>query len=86
MQARNKHGDNPLRQALDLDDAGRLAETSGRCQEILEAVPDHTGALYLLAVIAHETGQPTQEVELIRRVLWLSSQIRRSATRSWGVT
>jgi protein O-GlcNAc transferase len=65
----NKHGDNLFQQALDLHEAGRLAEASELCQEILQAVPGHTEALYLLGVIAHQSGQRTQAVELIRQVL-----------------
>jgi protein O-GlcNAc transferase len=63
------HEDNLLRQALDHHRAGHLVEASALYHEILQATPDHTDVLYLLAVIAHQTSQPAQAVELIRRSL-----------------
>jgi protein O-GlcNAc transferase len=63
------HEDNSFRQALDHHRAGNLAAASELYQKILQATPDHTDVLYLLAVIAHQTSRPAQAVELIRRSL-----------------
>jgi protein O-GlcNAc transferase len=63
------HQYNLLQQALDHHRAGNLPEASRLYQEILLAKPDHTDALYLLAGIAHQSGQPARAVELLRRAL-----------------
>jgi protein O-GlcNAc transferase len=61
--------DRLFQEALDHHRARRLAEAAGVYQEILQARPDNTDLLYLLGLIAHQTGQPAQAVELIRRAL-----------------
>src|ERR1035437_2109619 len=68
-QALTEHEGNLFRLALDHHRAGHLTEASGLYQEILKARPDHTDILYLLGVIAHQTGQPAQAVQLMRRAL-----------------
>jgi protein O-GlcNAc transferase len=64
-----EHEDNLIEKALDHHRAGRLAEARGLYLSILKTTPDHREALYLLALIAHQTGQPAQAVELMRRLL-----------------
>jgi tetratricopeptide (TPR) repeat protein len=68
-EAVSEHKDSLFRQALDHYRARRLAEASGLYHEILQATPNHTDVLYLLGVLAHQTGQPAQAVELICRAL-----------------
>jgi predicted O-linked N-acetylglucosamine transferase (SPINDLY family) len=65
----SEHEDRLFRQALDHHRAGRLTEASGLYQEILLARPNHTDVLYLLGVIAHQTGQPARAVKLMRQAL-----------------
>jgi predicted O-linked N-acetylglucosamine transferase (SPINDLY family) len=64
-----EHEDNLIEKALDHHRAGRLAEARGFYLSILKTTPDHRETLYLLALIAHQTGQPAQAVELMRRLL-----------------
>ena len=72
-----EHEGNLLRQGLDHHRAGRLTEASAHYREILQAAPDHTDVLYLLGVIAHQTGQPAQAVDLIRRALAIALDAER---------
>jgi predicted O-linked N-acetylglucosamine transferase (SPINDLY family) len=63
------HQEKWFRKALEQHRAGNLREASRLYQKILQATPDHTDVLYLLAVIAHQTGEPARAVELSRRSL-----------------
>ncbi len=72
-----EHEGNLLRQGLDHHRAGRLTEASAHYQEILQAAPDDANVLYLLGAIAHQTGQPAQAVELIRRALAIAPDAER---------
>lgn len=56
-----------LRQARSLHRAGRPAEAAALCQEILQSVPDHPDALYLLAELALQLGQAGVSVRLAER-------------------
>lgn len=62
-------GDDWFREAMDHHRAGRLPEAAGLYQQVLKASPGHTDALYLLGVIAHQTGYHLQAIELSRRAL-----------------
>lgn len=57
--------DAALAQALRLHQAGRLVEAEGLYRQILDADPEHPGALHLLGVLAHQTGHHAAAAELI---------------------
>jgi protein O-GlcNAc transferase len=61
--------DDWFREALDHHRAGRLPEAAELYQKVLKASPGQTDALYLLGVIAHQTGYHAQAVELNCRAL-----------------
>ena len=46
-----------MRLATDHQSAGRLREAESVLREILKVVPKHAGAIHLLGVIAHQSGQ-----------------------------
>ncbi len=56
--------DAAFQHALEHHRAGRLAEAAGSYQKILQANSSHADALYLLGVIAHQTGHHIEAVEL----------------------
>ncbi len=56
-----------LSQALRSFSAGRLDETYAACDAILEGRPDHPGALHLLGIIAHASGDTSRARDLLRR-------------------
>ena len=43
----------------------RFGEAGGICNDVLQAAPDHPGALALLGVIAAQTNQPERAIELM---------------------
>jgi predicted TPR repeat methyltransferase len=49
--------------------AGRLADAARGYRQVLEHAPDHAGALNFLAIIAIQTGQPQQAIELLQRAV-----------------
>jgi protein O-GlcNAc transferase len=61
--------DAAFRKALALHQQGLLAEARGFYQQALRMEPRHFHSLHLLGVIAAQTNQPQQAVELIGRAL-----------------
>jgi predicted TPR repeat methyltransferase len=49
--------------------AGRLNEATRDFRQILEAAPDHAGALNYLGIIAIQAGQPAQAIDLLQRAV-----------------
>ncbi len=58
-----------LREAVSLQQAGRLAEAEGLYREVLRQAPDHPAALQYLAWIANRAGRAEEAIALIRRSL-----------------
>ena len=52
--------------------AGRLDMAEEICRRVVAAEPSHADALYLLGIIAYQTGQPTAAVEHIGRAIALN--------------
>ena len=46
-----------------------LMEARTLYERILEAVPDHAGALHYFGVLLHQTGDTAQGVEMVRKAL-----------------
>ncbi|HLK62087.1 MAG TPA: tetratricopeptide repeat protein [Bryobacteraceae bacterium] len=61
-----------LQQGLDHHREGRLPQAAECCQRILSADPQHVEALYLLAVIAHQSGQHEPAVGLLAQAISVS--------------
>lgn len=57
----------PLRQAILDFSAGRLEAARDACRELLAEAPEHTGALHLLGLIAHQAGDLGAAEQLLRR-------------------
>jgi protein O-GlcNAc transferase len=55
--------------ALAHHQAGRLAEAEAHYRQVLAAMPEHSGALHLLGVIAYQRGSPEMAVQLIERAI-----------------
>ncbi|MBK9161023.1 MAG: tetratricopeptide repeat protein [Nitrosomonadales bacterium] len=55
--------------ASQLQSQGRLQEAEHLLRQILQAQPQHTFALHLLGVIAHQAGKPELAIELIRQAI-----------------
>jgi protein O-GlcNAc transferase len=64
--------DHLFRQALDHHRAGRLAEAATHYQQILEAVPDHAGALSALGRVLKTAGRVEDAVPFLKRALLLT--------------
>ena len=62
-----------LNNAIQAHQAGQLAEAEAAYRQVLEAAPDHPVALHLLGVIAMQTGNNDEAVDLITRALTLNS-------------
>ena len=45
--------------------AGKLRQAEALCRQILEARPNHHGALYLLGAVMHRMGRKEATVEII---------------------
>jgi len=56
-------------QALDHHEAGDLAQAAQAYQQFLKLRPDHPEALYLLGVVAYQTGNLAPSIELVQRAL-----------------
>ncbi|EDY16422.1 TPR repeat-containing protein [Chthoniobacter flavus Ellin428] len=57
--------------ALQLHQAGRLAEAETLYRQILAVEPNHANALHFLGVVAHQVGQQETAIDLIRRAIAL---------------
>ena len=55
--------------ALRHHEAGRLPEAEAIYQQILQNDPDHSDALHLLGLIAHQAGKHEEAVNLISKAL-----------------
>jgi tetratricopeptide (TPR) repeat protein len=66
-----------LQQALALHQQGRLIAAEQGYREVLQAEPNHFDAMHLLGVLAMQTGQAENGVELITRAVALNPN-------SWG--
>ncbi len=66
--------DRTLKQAMRLHEKGRHEQAEKRYVKILQADPDHSGALHLMGVMAHQAGRNVDAVRLIRRCLELDPQ------------
>lgn len=60
-----------LKQAMRLHEKGRHEQAEKRYVKILQADPDHAGALHLMGVLAHQTGRNTDALRLIHQSLEL---------------
>jgi len=60
-------------QAMTLHQQGRLAEAERIYREVLQRQPNHFDALHLLGVIALQTRQTEQGVELIKKAIGLNA-------------
>jgi protein O-GlcNAc transferase len=58
-----------IQAALAHHQAGRLPQAEAIYQQILEVAPNHSDALHLLGVIAHQVGKDEVAVELISKAL-----------------
>ncbi|HYD70464.1 tetratricopeptide repeat protein [Azospirillum sp.] len=58
-----------MKLALEHHSAGRLAEAEGVCRQVLQAKPDHAGALQLLGLIASQVGRHQTAADLLGRAL-----------------
>lgn len=74
VQAHGLDIDRTLKQAMRLHEKGRHEQAEKRYVKILDADPDHSGALHLMGVLAHQTGRNTDALKLIRRSLELDPQ------------
>jgi tetratricopeptide (TPR) repeat protein len=52
--------------------AGRLAEAAATCRSILQAQPGEPNATHLFGLIAHQSGQPGEAIEHLRRAVKLA--------------
>ncbi len=66
--------DHLFRQALDYHGAGRLAEAAKLYQQIIEAVPNHAGALSALGRILKTAGRAQDAVPFLKRALVLTPE------------
>src|SRR5262245_25669866 len=57
--------------ALDHHRAGRLSQAQIYYRRVLAAQPKHADAMHLLGVVAHELGENTDAIELIRKAIEL---------------
>ncbi|MGD0389609.1 MAG: tetratricopeptide repeat protein [Tepidisphaeraceae bacterium] len=68
-----------IQQAFDLalqhHKAGRLREAELRYRQILAQQPEHSDAMHLLGVIAHQVGRNDVAVDLIRRAIALNPNL-----------
>jgi protein O-GlcNAc transferase len=58
-----------LREAIQHQQAGRIAEAESRYQQVLSVVPTQPDALHLLGLLAHEKGDSGRAVELIQEAI-----------------
>jgi predicted O-linked N-acetylglucosamine transferase (SPINDLY family) len=65
----NDKWDQTIEAALAHHQAGRLAEAEALYRQVLQAVPDHPGALNLLGMLAGQTGHADQALALIGRAI-----------------
>ncbi len=66
---------NELAQALEHHQQGRLGKAAAIYQSILTASPNHTDALHLLGVIAHQRGNEPRAEELIGRAIAIDPNV-----------
>ncbi len=72
--ARGLDIDRTLKQAMRLHEKGHHAQAEKRYTKILDADPEHAGAVHLMGVLAHQAGRNTDAMQLIRRALELDPQ------------
>ncbi len=65
-----------LQTAFDRHQAGDLPQAERLYREILQSDPGHCEAMHLLGVLAHQTGNHTQAIELIRAAITLAGSPR----------
>src|ERR1700722_947761 len=53
-------------------EAGRLAEAEAIYRQVLSQQPNHSGALHLLGVIAHQVGRHDVALELIAKAITIT--------------
>ena len=61
--------------ALGHHQAGRLAEAEGIYRQVLASVPNHSGALHLLGVLACQAGRLKLSIDLIGRAIAIDSAV-----------
>ncbi|HEX4054245.1 MAG TPA: tetratricopeptide repeat protein [Tepidisphaeraceae bacterium] len=61
--------DQVMRIAIQHHDAGRLPEARAMYRQVLARQPNQPAALYLLGIVALQTGQWDESIELIRRAI-----------------
>jgi predicted O-linked N-acetylglucosamine transferase (SPINDLY family) len=64
-----------LHEAMQLHQAGRLAQAETLYKRLLEADPDNADALNLLGTVARQQGRPDAAVDLIRRAIGLRRNV-----------
>lgn len=64
--------DQAFKHAVQIHQAGRLAEAEGIYRQILAQIPNHAESLHLLGVLASQTNRPDLAIELISRAIELN--------------
>ena len=72
MPTTNLTPDQATHVALELFNAGRLADAEYLCRQILAASPDHPMATHVLGVVVQKLGRNDEGIALLRRSLELS--------------
>ena len=67
--------DQALARAQSAAQSKRFGEAGGICQDVLQASPNHPGAIALLGVIAAHTNQPERAIEFIERAIKLQANV-----------
>ena len=65
----------PFDRAIELQEAGRLAEAEALCREIIASQPGHSGALLLLGIVRTNSGDPSGALALIDRSLGVQPEV-----------
>ena len=65
----------PFDRAIELQEAGRLAEAEAVCRQIIASQPRHSGALLLLGIIRAKGGDPAEAQKLISRSLGIEPDV-----------
>ena len=68
LRAKFEHG-------IALHQNGKFADAQRVYREVLQQQPDHFNALHMLGVIAIDTGQPEQGIDLIRKAIGLDASV-----------
>ena len=56
-------------------DAGRLAQAESLCRQVLQAQPKNPAALHLLGIIAHQAGNASAGIELLKQAIAANDRV-----------